>query len=208
MPGLLNYRILRYRGGPPIYNHNNIFFQQILNSFPDNINFTMADERTAAKSGVAFMDAYMYQQEVAPYQLQIGLYDKRREKGFKDLTVLQYTHNTSFMNASIKNNILTGQYHRFINLITEERALQVELGISLAKLIIVCGMPRNRLLKTLRRLMYSPETRYLHTTHKPGYHYMRVMFWLQYAEQHGIAALVKEAQRAKPRGAAVQAMEE
>lgn len=56
---------------------------------------------------------------------------------------------------------------------------------------------------TFCTLLYANATRYLHSAHRPGYHYARVMFWLQYAENHGVAALVEQAQRPKPRGSAV-----
>ncbi len=90
-------------------NFNNVHFQMIMNAYPDGIKFEAATEIGVGINGIAFTDAYIYQSPVWPYPLQISLFDKRRGRGFKKLTVLQYTHWESFLPAKIKLNILTSQ---------------------------------------------------------------------------------------------------
>jgi hypothetical protein len=114
--------------------------------------------------------------------------------GFKKLTVLQYTHWESFLPAKIKLNILTSQFHRYIRLITCEGVFHVEVAIVLVKLTVACGMPREPLLRTLRRMPYAPATRYVRgdSPHRPGFHLERIMRWVSFGERHGVQKLVSQ----------------
>jgi hypothetical protein len=176
-------------------NFNNVHFQKILNSYPSAITFTKAGEGRGVQ-GVAFMDAFIYQMSAAPHRMLIKLFDKRRGRQFSHLQIIQYTHWESFLPASIKLNILTGQFHRFTRLITDEHDFHIELASVLYKLIIICCMPRRRLILRLRDLLFNPHTRYVHgdPPHQPGYHFHKILWWLRFGEQHGLQELLSQTQ--------------
>jgi hypothetical protein len=91
---------------------------------------------------------------------------------------------------------LTGQFHRFIRLITVEHDFHIEVASVLYKLIIICCMPPRRLIIRLRRLLWDAHTRYVHgdPLHQPGYHFQKFLRWLQFGEQHGLQELLSQTQ--------------
>jgi hypothetical protein len=185
-------------------NFNNVFFQMILNSYPQGITFDLAGTfRPGATQtqGVAYMDAFIYPGNTDEHHMQIKLYDKRRGAGFQKLNILQYTHWESFLPRGTKLNIFVGQFHRFVRLITNERAFHIETALVIVKLTLVCKMPRGALLRSLRRLVFGAATRYVHGNppHKPGFHLQHILRWVQYGELYGVRALVIQAERVHPR---------
>ena len=69
--------------------------------------------------------------------IQSHLYDKRRERCYKDIHVVQYTPPSADLSNSCLYNIFVGQLYRFQGIITEVHNYQEEVALLLHKLVSV-----------------------------------------------------------------------
>ena len=142
-----------------VLNVNYVDFQLIINAFPPCLVFTTA---VRSHTAVPFLDALIHQAPPPSRHLVVSLQDKRRDEMFTHIDIKQYTHWWSFLPRQIILNIGVGQYHRFRRVLTDMRSFIQEVAIMLAKLVSRCGIPYVLLWPRIRRLLFAPDTRYVH----------------------------------------------
>jgi hypothetical protein len=107
-------------------------------------------DETGAGTHVPYMDILLQQTS----GIELDLYDKRNEPGFRRIQMIRFPHVTSFISDSAKYNIVTSQFIRFSRLCSTKDSFIHRLSDLLAALLLK-NYRRARLFAKVRKLLYG-----------------------------------------------------
>jgi hypothetical protein len=132
---------------------NNKHFDRHKAFYPSCLKISTASSNADGEM-VVFMDLNIIQNPQTPYDIVTTLYDKRRGAEYTNVPRIYYTHGTTFLAGfQIGSNTVSSQYHRFRRLINDRQNFILECAIMLAKLVTVCHIPPEPLVRKLKSML-------------------------------------------------------